>query len=154
MEQAPARSCVCRKIRERGYENSEETCARFIAQLRRAEARGKPPFSVPRGRRGSIAELSPTPKNVAALFVRRDEKLSQQQKEYLGRLRGADEAPANARGRPRADAELRRFIRMPTEPGGYSEDCFSPHDPHSPRPAGALPRPVARRKPPSHEAGQ
>jgi transposase len=51
-----------RKIRERGYENSEETCARFIAQLRRAEAHGKPPSSVPRARRGSIAGLSPTPR--------------------------------------------------------------------------------------------
>ena len=93
---APARSCVCREIRERGYENSEETCARFIAQLRRAEAWGKPPSSVPRARRGSIAGLSPTSKNVAAVFVRRDEKFSQEQKEYLGRLRGADEALADA----------------------------------------------------------
>jgi transposase len=31
-----------REIRERGYRNSEEICARFTAQLRRAEARGKP----------------------------------------------------------------------------------------------------------------
>ncbi len=87
---------LLREIRERGYENSEETCARFVAQLRRAEARGKPLSSVPRARRGSIAGLSPTSKNAAALFVRRDEKLSQEQKEYLGRLRDADEALADA----------------------------------------------------------
>ena len=43
-----------------GYENSEETCARFVAQLGRAEAKGKPPSSVPRARRGSVAGLSPT----------------------------------------------------------------------------------------------
>jgi transposase len=85
-----------REIRERGYRNSEETCARFIAQLRRAEAKGKPPSSVPRARRGSIAGLSPTSKNVAALFVRRQEKLSEEQKEYLGRLRGTDMALADA----------------------------------------------------------
>jgi transposase len=86
-----------REIRERGYENSEETCARFIAQLRRAEARGKPPSSVPRARRGSVAGLSPTSKNVAALFMRREEKLSEEQREYLGRLCEADEALADAR---------------------------------------------------------
>jgi transposase len=86
-----------REIRERGYENSEETCARFIAQLRRAEANGKPPSSVPRARRGSVAGLSPTSKNVAALFMRRQEKLSEEQKVYLGRLCETDGALADAR---------------------------------------------------------
>ncbi len=86
-----------REIRERGYENSEETCARFIAQLRRTEAQGKPPSSVPRARRGSVAGLSPTSKNVAALFMRREEKLTEEQKEYLGRLCSADETLADAR---------------------------------------------------------
>jgi transposase len=86
-----------REIRERGYENSEETCARFIARLRRAEARGKPPSSVPRARKGSVAGLSPTSKSVAALFVRRDERLSEEQEEYLGRLCAADAALADAR---------------------------------------------------------
>ncbi len=87
---------LLREVRERGYRSSKETCARFIAQLRRAEARGKPPSSVPRARRGSIAGLSPTSKNVAGLFIRRQEKLSEEQKEYLGRLRGADGALADA----------------------------------------------------------
>ena len=86
-----------REIRERGYRNSEETCARFTAQLRRAEANGKPPSSVPRARKSSVAGLSPTSKNVAALFMRREEKLSEEQKEYLVRLCGADEALADAR---------------------------------------------------------
>ncbi len=52
---------------------------------------------MPRARRGSIAGLSPTSKNVAALFVRRDEKLSEEQKEYLGRLCATDQALADAR---------------------------------------------------------
>ncbi len=86
-----------REIRERGYANSEEICARFAAQLRRAEAQGKPPSSVPRARRGSVAGLSPTSKNVAALFMRREEKLTEEQKEYLGRLCSADETLADAR---------------------------------------------------------
>jgi transposase len=86
-----------REIRERGYANSEETCAHFVSRLRRAEAQGKPPSSVPRARRGSVAGLSPTSRNVAALFVRREEKLTEEQKEYLGRLCGADAALADAR---------------------------------------------------------
>ena len=86
-----------REIRGRGYQNSEETCARFIAQIRRAEVRGKPPSSVPRARKGSIAGLSPTSKNVASLFMRKQEKLSEEQKEYLERLCGADEALADVR---------------------------------------------------------
>ncbi len=60
------------------------------ARLRRAEARGKPPSSVPRARKGSVVGLSPTSKNVAALFMRREEKLNDEQKEYLKRLCGAD----------------------------------------------------------------
>jgi transposase len=86
-----------REIRERGYQNSEETCARFTAQLRRAEARGKPISSVPRARAGSVAGLSPTAKNVAALFMRHEEKLNEEQEEYLERLCGADEALADTR---------------------------------------------------------
>ena len=86
-----------REIREQGYQNSEEICARFTAQLRRAEANGKPPSSVPRARKSSIAGLSPTSKNVAALFMRREEKLSEEQKEYLKKLGEADEALADTR---------------------------------------------------------
>jgi hypothetical protein len=69
-----------REIREQGYTNSEEICARFIAQLRRAEVRGKRLSSVPRTKKSSIAGLSPTSKNVAALFMRREEKLSEEQR--------------------------------------------------------------------------
>ena len=97
-----------REIREKGYENSEETCARFVAQLRRAEANGKPPSSVPRARRGSVAGLSPSSKNVAALFMRREEKLTEEQEEYLGRLCGSDEALADAR---RLTQEFAKMVR-------------------------------------------
>jgi transposase len=100
-----------REIRERGYRNSEESCTHFIAQLRRADAEGKPPSSVPRARRGSVAGLSPSAKNVAALFMRREEKLSEQQKEYLRRLCGADEALADARRLTRSFAQMTRNLR-------------------------------------------
>ena len=99
-----------REIRQRGYRNSEESCARFIAQLRRAEARGQPPSSVPRARKGSVAGLSPTSKNVAALFMRREEKLSEEQKAYLGRLCDSDRALADARRLTQDFAKLVRGL--------------------------------------------
>jgi transposase len=99
-----------REIREQGYANSEEICARFTAQLRRAEARGKPISSVPRARQGSVAGLSPTAKNVAALFMRHEEKLSKEQEEYLGRLCDADEALADTRRLTQEFAEMARGL--------------------------------------------
>lgn len=99
-----------REIREQGYANSEEICARFTAQLRRAEARGKPISSVPRARQGSVAGLSPTAKNVAALFMRHEEKLGEEQKEYLKRLCEADEALAGTRRLTQEFAEMVRRL--------------------------------------------
>ena len=85
------------EIRQRGYANSERTFVRFTAELRRAEANGKPPSSAPRAGKGSVAGLSPTAKNVAAPFVRGEEKLSVEQKGHLGRPRASDPALADAR---------------------------------------------------------
>jgi transposase len=99
-----------REIREQGYRNSEEICARFTAQLRRAEARGKPISSVPRARQGSVAGLSPTSKNVAALFMRHEGKLDEEQEEYLKRLCGADEALADTRRLAQEFAEMVRRL--------------------------------------------
>ena len=99
-----------REIRERGYANSEETCARFTAQLRRAEVRGKPISSVPRARQGSVAGLSPTAKNVAALFMRHEEKLGEEQEAYLGRLCDADVALADTRRLTQEFAEMVRKL--------------------------------------------
>jgi transposase len=82
----------------------------FAAQLRRAEARGKPISSVPRARQGSVAGLSPTAKNVAALFMRHEEKLDEEQEEYLGRLCEADEALADTRRLPQEFAEMLRRL--------------------------------------------
>jgi len=99
-----------REIREQGYQNSEEICARFTAQLRRAEARGKPISSVPRARAGSVAGLSPTAKNVAALFMRHEQKLGEEQEEYLKRLCEADEALADTRGLTQEFVEMVRRL--------------------------------------------
>ncbi len=54
---------------------------------------------------GSIAGASPTAKNVAAVFVRREEMLNQEQKAHLERLCASDPALADAR---RLDAGVRR----------------------------------------------
>jgi len=63
---------------------------------------------VPRARKSSVAGLSPTSKNVAALFMRREEKLKDKQKEYLGRLCDADGALADTR---RLAQELGGMVR-------------------------------------------
>jgi transposase len=88
---------LLREIRERGYSNSERTFLYFTGELRHAEAKGKPPSSAPRARKGAVAGLSPTAKNVAALFMRREEKLSAEQKKYLERLCASDATLADAR---------------------------------------------------------
>jgi transposase len=99
---------LLREIRERGYSNSERTFIRFTRELRRAEAAGKPPSCAPRARKGSVAGLSPTARNVAALFMRREEKLSEEQREYLGRLCASDGALADAR---RLTQEFAQMVR-------------------------------------------
>jgi transposase len=99
-----------REIREQGYAYSEETCARFVAELRRAQAAGKPPSAVPRARKGSVAGTSPTAKNVAALLMRREEKLSAEQKEYLQRLCASEETLADARRLTQEFAKMTRNL--------------------------------------------
>lgn len=99
---------LLREIRERGYSNSERTFIRFTGELRRAEAAGEPPSCAPRARKGCVAGLSPTAKNVAALFMRREEKLSEEQKEYLERLCASDGALGDAR---RLTQEFAKMVR-------------------------------------------
>jgi transposase len=101
---------LLREIRERGYSNSERTFIRFTGELRRAEAAGKPPSSAPRARKGSVAGLSPTAKNVAALFMRREEKLSEEQKEYLERLCASDGTLSDARRLTQQFAKMARGL--------------------------------------------
>jgi transposase len=99
-----------REIREQGYRNSEQTCARFTAQLRRTETWVKPISSVPRARQGSVVGSSPTARNVAALFMRHEEKLDEEQEEYLKRLCEADEALADTRRLTQEFAEMVRRL--------------------------------------------
>ena len=65
---------------------------------------------MPRARKGSVAGLSPTSKNVAALFVRRQEKLWEGQKAYLGRLCEADGTLADAYRLTQEFAKMVRYL--------------------------------------------
>ena len=86
-----------REIREQGYRHSVDTVNRLLSSFRHTEGQGKTLPQAPKAKRGSIAGASPTAKNVAALFMRREEMLSAEQKEYLERLCASDAALADAR---------------------------------------------------------
>lgn len=101
---------LLREIRERGRKNSERTFIRFTAELRRVEKDGRPSSSVPRAKKDSVAGLSPTAKNVAVLFMRREEKLSGEQEAYLGRLCDADGALADTRRLTQGFAKMVRDL--------------------------------------------
>lgn len=96
------------EIREQGYRHSVDTVNRLLSSFRYTEGRGEKLSHAPRAKRGSIAGASPTAKNVAALFMRREEKLSEEQREYLGRLCTSDAALADTR---RLTQEFARMVR-------------------------------------------
>ena len=81
---------------------------RLLSSFRYTEGRVKEPSHVPRAKRGTIAGASPTAKNVAALFMRKDEMLNEEQEGYLGRLCTSDAALADAR---RLTQDFTRMVR-------------------------------------------
>jgi transposase len=98
-----------REIRDQGYRHSVDTVNRLLSSFRYTEQQGEKLPLAPRAKRGSIAGASPTAKNVAALFMRREEMLNGEQKEYLDRLCGAsDAALADAR---RLTQEFAKMVR-------------------------------------------
>ena len=101
---------LCQEIREQGYSHSIDTVNRLLSNFRYTESQGKKLSHVPRAKNGSIAGTSPSAKNVAALFMRREERLNEEQKEYLGRLCAADEALGDARRLTQDFAEMLRDL--------------------------------------------
>ncbi|MDQ3182499.1 MAG: ISL3 family transposase [Actinomycetota bacterium] len=97
-----------REIREMGYRHSIDTVNRLLSSFRYTEQQGEKIPLAPRAKTGSIAGASPTAKNVAALFMRREEKLNAEQKEYLDRLCASDRALADAR---RLTQEFAKTVR-------------------------------------------
>jgi transposase len=86
-----------------------DTVNRLLSSFRYTEQQGEKLPLAPRTKRGTIAGAAPTAKNVAALFMRREEMLNGEQKEYLDRLCGAsDAALADAR---RLTQEFAKMVR-------------------------------------------
>jgi transposase len=96
------------EIRDQGYRHSVDTVNRLLSSFRYTEQQGEKLPLAPRAKRGSIAGASPTAKNVAALFMRREEMLNAEQKEYLGRLCASDAALADTR---RLTQEFAKMVR-------------------------------------------
>ena len=98
------------EIRKQGYSHSKATVNRLLSNLRYTESQGKRLSHVPRAKKGSIAGSSPTAKNVAALFMRREQRLSEGQRGYLERLCASDAALADARRLTQDFAKMAREL--------------------------------------------
>lgn len=79
-----------REVREQGYPSRASNVMRFVAMLRREEAAGQPAGTHQR----SAALPVPTARHVAALLLRRPEKLTDDEHAYLGRPRDGNAAVA------------------------------------------------------------
>jgi transposase len=97
------------EIREQGYSHSIDTVNRVLSNFRYTEEQGKK-LRAPRAKKGSIAGASPSAKNVAALFMRREEKLNEEQKEYLSRTCASDGALADTRQLTQEFAKMVRAL--------------------------------------------
>ncbi|WP_327286736.1 ISL3 family transposase [Rubrobacter aplysinae] len=86
------------EIREQGYSHSIDIVTKLISDFRYTEQQGKRLQAprAPKAKKGSIAGVSPTARNMSALFMRRQEKLDAEQKAYLDRLCASDAALADA----------------------------------------------------------
>jgi transposase len=97
------------EICEQGYSHSIDTVNRVLSNFLYTEEQDKK-LHAPRAKKGSIAGASPSAKNVAALFMRREEKLNKEQKEYLDRLCASDTALADVRRLTHAFAKIVRGL--------------------------------------------
>ena len=101
-----------REVRGQGYSYSRTSMERLLIEFRWAGAWGKPVSSVPRARKGAVAGSFSFSKNVAALLMRRKEKMTGERGAYLGRLVALDPALADAR------RLMQRFAGMVRNPEG------------------------------------
>jgi transposase len=81
-----------REIRERGYSYSESNVGRLVAELRRADGLTTPDSSGRRRTASDTAAWAPGTRHIVSLFLRRPEKLTEEQAAYLDRLRVSDVA--------------------------------------------------------------
>ena len=73
-----------------------------------------------------MAGLSPTAKNVAALFMRHEEKLDEEQRRYLDRVCEADEALADTRRLTQEFSEMLRRLEG-EDLDGWLKDAEESH---------------------------
>ena len=83
-------SKLYREIREQGYSHSESNVGRLVAELRRSDGL-TPDCSGRRCAASDTAARPPGTRHVVSLFLRRPEKLTEEQATYLERLRVSDE---------------------------------------------------------------
>jgi transposase len=116
-----------REIREQGYLYSESNVGRLVAELRRSDGL-TPADSGRRCAAGNTTARAPGTRHVVSLFLRRVEKVTEEQAAYLERLRVCDEAVGAA-------YELsQRFAKMVRELDGErleewlaeAESCKAP----------------------------
>jgi len=81
-----------RELRERGYAYGASNVMRFVAQLRRDEAAGRPAGTTRRAK----ATPTPTARHIAGLFLRGPADLKAEQRAYLERVQQADATLATA----------------------------------------------------------
>jgi transposase len=79
-----------REIRAQGYPHTAGVVGRFVAQLRRDEAAGRPVGASARQRAAPV----PTARHVAGLFVRHPSNLTREEQTYLTELQHLDETVA------------------------------------------------------------
>jgi hypothetical protein len=77
-----------REIQGQGCSHSESNLRRLVAELRRSD--GLTPDSS--GRQRAAGTRAPGTRHIVSLFLRRPERLTQEQAAYLKRLRASDEA--------------------------------------------------------------
>ncbi|HET8631770.1 MAG TPA: ISL3 family transposase [Thermomicrobiales bacterium] len=103
-----------REIRAQGYAYGASSVMRFVAELRRDEAAGRPAGTTGRAR----AAPTPTARHVAGLFLRRPTDLHPEQQAYLDRLCAADEAVATTY------RLTQDFVALVRERGGARLDAW------------------------------
>ncbi|MBA3389765.1 MAG: ISL3 family transposase [Rubrobacter sp.] len=98
------------EIRDQGYSHSIDIVTKLLSDFRYTEEQGKKLRAprAPKAKKGSITGASPSARNVAALFMRREEKLNEEQKQYLDRLCASDGALDDAR---RLTQEFAKMVR-------------------------------------------
>jgi len=110
--------CLFREIQAQGYASSRANVARFVAHLRRSDPiPSSPARSHPR--RVIVPRVRPpTPRELAALVLRRPDDLTATQRTVLERVRATDDELA------RADALGQGFMRLLRERRGAEFDAW------------------------------